>query len=281
MIKTRRICLFLLGLLAALARLQVTQAQSQGQPPSHPQGAPVRPQSPPSPQGTPAGSQHPAVIKKIICQEDQNDLSFPVIIMADASVAKKINASLQTSLLVQDTADGSGKRPFDKTRLASERGSTDELDYTVLINSDKLISLEFEGEYMGAYPTSFEEYFQFYTRTGEPVLLEDIMTWDGREELGKDLRRKREILIAAHLEELKKDSDAVKELDYIAPRLKESNEEADSNLFSIRATGLHFHKGQSLPHVLQALDADLDIDYPFQEISAWLNDFGKKLLLKP
>src|SRR5450432_3932443 len=118
MIKTSPGCLVLVCLLAA---------QAQGQPP-HPQVTTAHAQ------GTAA---HPAVIKKIVYQEDQKDLSFPLIVLPDAVAANKINAALQGSLLTQDEEVKPHKRPFDKARLASERGSTDELDYTVLINSDR------------------------------------------------------------------------------------------------------------------------------------------------
>lgn len=226
-------------------------------------------------------SPHPALIKKLSLHAYQIDLSFPLITLPDPAASKKINAYLQKELLQQDTVRTSAKHLFDSVKFVSPDGGTDDLDYTVLVNSPKLLSLEFDGTYEGAYPTSFEQYFQFYTRSGEPVLLEDIMTREGREELGKDLIRKRNVLIAAHLGELKKDTEAVKDLDWIKTSFKESNEEADSNLFSIQLAGLLFHKGQSLPHVILCYDADLDIKYSFQQFAPWLNDFGKKLLLKP
>ncbi len=228
-----------------------------------------------------SGSSHPALIKKLSLHEYQIDLSFPLITLPDAAVSKKINADLQKGLLQQDTVRRSAKHLFDSIKFVSPGGGTDDLDYTVLVNSPKLLSLEFDGTYEGAYPTSFEQYFQFYTRTGEPIELEDIMTWEGRQELGKDLIRKRKILIATHLEELKKDTDAVKDMDWIDTSFRDNNEESDSSLFSIQATGLFFHKGQSLPHVLGGFDTDLDIKYTFQQFAPWLNDFGKKLLLKP
>lgn len=264
MIKAFNLCILLLSLPGVRGQAQGSSLQ----PPAGQTG-----HQPPSP--------HPALIKKLSLHEYQIDLSFPLITLPDPAASKKINADLQKELLQQDTVRRTAKHLFDSIKFVSPGGGTDDLDYTVLVNSPKLLSLEFDGTYEGAYPTGFEQYFQFYTRTGEPIELEDIMTWEGRVELGKDLIRKRKILIAAHLEELKKDTEAVKELEWIKTSFRENNEGSDSSLFSIQPTGLLFHKGQSLPHVILCYDTDLDIKYSFQQFAPWLNDFGKKLLLKP
>jgi hypothetical protein len=221
-----------------------------------------------------------ATIKKIVLRKEQIDLQFPLVIMADSVAAKKINTWLQHELLEQP-APGTGKKIFDRVVWTAHKSGLDELAYTILINSDRLISLEFDGEDMGAYPSSFEQYFQFNARTGALIRLEDIITPAGRKALETDLRKKRETLISNHLEELKKDTNARADLDLIREDLHSANEDAEPELFSIRPHGLRFHKGNSLPHVIQELDADLDIDYNFHQISPWLNDFGKKLLLNP
>lgn len=221
-----------------------------------------------------------ATIKKIVLREGQIDLQFPLVIMADSMAAKKINAWLQREMLEQP-APGSGKRIFDRVKWTAHKSGLDELAYTILINSDRLISLEFDGEGMGAYPSSFEQYFQFNARTGTLIRLEDIITPAGRKALETDLRKKRETLISEHLDELKKDTNTREDLDLVRDDLHSANEDAEPELFSIRPQGLRFHKGNSLPHVIQGLDADLDIDYSFHQISSWLSDFGKKFLLNP
>ena len=99
--------------------------------------------------------------------------------------------------------------------------------------------------------------------------------------LEKDLLQKRQLLIAAHLEELKKDTNAVAELGDIREDLKENNKDADMDNFSILPTGLRFHHAGNLPHAMQAWDTDLTVDYSFQQLLPWMDDFGKKLLLKP
>jgi len=185
--------------------------------------------------------------------------------MEDTAVARKINARLQHEILQQPTPKAE-KRIFDKIRWKPGGAGLDELGFTVLVNSDKLLALEFDEEWMAAYPSSDRDYFQFDVHTGAPIRLDDIVTAFGRKQLEKDLRKKRQILIDRHLEELKKNPDAQEDLDEIR---------------EIRSAGLLFHKGNSLPHVIQALDADLDIKYSFHQISPWLTDFGKRLLLNP
>jgi hypothetical protein len=172
--------------------------------------AKVQPRKVPAPQSPlahPASPVHPAIIKKINFQDDQDDLAFPLIIMEDTTIARKINARLQHEILQQLTPKA-GKRIFDKIRWKPGGTGLDELAFTVLVNSDKLLALEFDEEWMAAYPSSYQEYFQFDIRTGAPIRLGDIITPAGKKQLEKDLRNKRQIRINSHLEELKKDPDA-------------------------------------------------------------------------
>jgi hypothetical protein len=252
-------------------------------PQSHLRVAPTPRQNAPVQQLTPAhpaSSTHRTVVKKIRFHDSQDDLEFPLIIMEDTAVARKINARLQHEILQQPTPKAE-KRIFDKIRWKPGGAGLDELGFTVLVNSDKLLALEFDEEWMAAYPSSDRDYFQFDVHTGAPIRLDDIVTAFGRKQLEKDLRKKRQILIDRHLEELKKNPDAQEDLDEIRESLLSANELADPENFSIRSAGLLFHKGNSLPHVIQALDADLDIKYSFHQISPWLTDFGKRLLLNP
>jgi len=218
-----------------------------------------------------------AIIKEI----KYNEFKFPVIELPDSTIAGKINDYLQTNLLQQTTFKNPGAKVFDKIKWTLSHSGVDQLDYEVLINSNKILSLNFFGDGLGAYPQPFSESYKFNIQNGEVILIEDIFSTQALKDLASEIKQKRKKLIDDHLKSLKEDKEATEDMLLIKESLASCNEEADMYIFLIDSTGIIFHKPQCLPHVIQALDANLDVRYSYNELKDNLSEFGQKCFIDP
>ena len=214
-------------------------------------------------------------------------LRFPVVILPDSLVAKKINDYLQINILGQTTASASGSKVFSGIKWSRHRSGLDELDYTVTMNNARLLCLEFDEEGVGAYPTPIREYYAFDAHTGDPIRPDDLFADAGLLELDKDLRHRRSVMIAEHVKELREDtsmygandSDKEADLEEVRSGLMSCDSGEEHARFSITDTGIVFHTEGCLRHALQAWDLDAAVCYGYSSVDAWLTDYGKELLL--
>jgi hypothetical protein len=218
-----------------------------------------------------------AVVANISGPVKNEGLNFPVITLADKNVSRKINEYLQVNVLEQTTLKTPGMQVFDKVKWTENKPGMDELDYTVLRNNSKFLSLDVSSDWLSAYSTENHSYFLFNVQNGEIILLEDIINPVGLKELEKDIKRKRNILIAANLKELKSDADAVERIDNIKSSYADCNSDADMNNFYVSGEQIIFHRTPCLPHVIQSMDTDLDITYSIDSIRPLLTPFGQRL----
>src|SRR5438552_4104331 len=79
-----------------------------------------------------------------------------------------------------------------------------------------------------------------------------------------------------HIGSLAHDSVSREDIQWVTEALATCNEEAEMNNFLLDSTGIIFKKGHCLPHVIQALDADLGIHYSFQELQGKFSAFVQK-----
>jgi hypothetical protein len=214
------------------------------------------------------------------------ELKFPIIELTNKRASQKINDYLQTNMLEQTTLKNPGAKLFDERKWTDSTSGIDELDYEVVINDGKILAISFSGQTEGAYPSPLVEYYQFNVQNGEVILINDILSKSGLLFFEKDVKQKRRALIEQHLLELKseeqykKDKEVQEDLPHIKEELIFCNENDDLDNFSLTKSGITFHKDFCLPHVIQALDADLDIFYSFNELKDKSSPFGKKLFSK-
>jgi hypothetical protein len=205
------------------------------------------------------------------------DLRFPLVSLPDKAIARKINDYLQTNILQQTTLKAPGRQVFDKVKWTEKQSGYDELGYTVHANNGRLLCIGFECDWMSAYPNPYEQYFVFNSQNGEIIFPEDIFTPQGLKELTEEVKRKRSALINAHLKELKSNPDAADDLENIKSSFASCNGDAQLDAFYTTGAGIVFHKSSCLPHVIQALDANLDITYSFGQLQSHFSAFGQKL----
>ncbi|HSC38751.1 MAG TPA: hypothetical protein VLD19_12800, partial [Chitinophagaceae bacterium] len=157
------------------------------------------------------------------------------------------------------------------------RPGYDVLGYKVHSNNGRVLSVGIDWDWMGAHPNPYEQYFVFNSRNGDIIYPADIFTLQGLKELEEEVKRKRDVLIAAHLKTIKATPDDDIDLESIKTTLASCNENADLDAFYVTATGIVFHKSHCLPHVIEEQNPDLDIKYSFSQLQARLSAFGQKL----
>lgn len=229
-----------------------------------------------------AGAQ-PAVVKNMLATGQQgprkrDGLNFPHISLPNKAVAKKINDFLQITLLHQLILRPGDPTLFDKVKWTRERNGIEMLNYSVVSNTERMLSLAFEVESIGEYPDSYASYYQFNLQNGDLILPDDLFTAEALEELAGDLRRRRKILIAGHLKELKKDTAAADWINEVEDNLEQCNTDANPEDFTITRTGIVFHKTHCLPHLIAGLDEELNLTYSFAQLKPWLSLFGQQFL---
>jgi hypothetical protein len=225
-----------------------------------------------------------ARFRDIALKEDGVELKFPVVMLPDSVISERINAYLQINMLYQTTVKAPGSKVFSRIKWTPQQSGLDELDYTVLMNNGKILSFLFDGEGMGAHPSPFQTYYQFDMQSGYPILAEQLFTQEGLLRLDEDIRGKRNILISKHMKELPNDTakdDALdsSDLEFIKVSLNGCDTGEEHSHLSIVETGLEFHTGQCLPHLIEGADEDLVVRYSPQQLGTWLSDYGNDLIL--
>jgi len=177
--------------------------------------------------------------------------------------------------------------PFEK--LDGTEGLTG-LNYKVLDKTSSILSLEFQGQYMGAYPSDETSRTTLNIGTGQPIRLLDILSRDGAIKLNQ-------ILIDYQISEIKnfltknkqrnslEYNDEKSEFDvqleeYTKCEKMLANETLERVQFTITKNQLTIFRGCQFRHQIQALD-DLG-EIPFTQTTAkietFLNPYGKCLI---
>lgn len=216
-------------------------------------------------------------------KEDKN-LTFPIFSGTNKTAVKKINDHLQFNFF--DTTSGGipESKLFDETRFVSDdikaqTGYTS-ISYKVELNNSRILSVVFEVEGMGAYPTFYKRYFSFNSGSGEPLTPDSVFTKQGMEEIKKMLIEKRGRDIVDWIESLKEASQSVFQEDssFIVERLAACNALAhESNMYAGKE-GILFYKDDCFSHAWQPYETNLDIKFTCKELDEYLSAFGKGIL---
>lgn len=224
-------------------------------------------------------------IDTIKSNERSDELFFPLVRHPKPAIAQKINYYLQSNIWDNTTKKISPEKLFDRRKFimndTTTRSGITNCVFNPILNTQKLLSLEIDFEYMGAYPSSSSQYFNFNAQNGEPIFVEDLFSTAGLESLKKKINAERQKLVKAYIAEIKKDKteELIDDLDYISEQLNNCLEYGTLDGFSILMKQLVFHKSQCFPHALLNYETNLDVKLSIAELSPWLNDFGKRALL--
>ena len=223
-------------------------------------------------------------VREIKCQEDK-DLVFPVFLSTDKAVSKKINEVLQRDFFETTIYQIAEAKLFDESRFFyndsnSQSGYTS-ISYKIELNDHKILSVKFEVESMGAYPTYYQRYFSFNARTGNVISPDSLFTPKGVNTLRRYLIEKRKEEIGRWINELQSDGGSGFKGDssFIFETFKECNQNADEKNIFIEKGKILFYKEDCFPHAWMPLNTDLNVQVTNRELEKYFSPFGRKLLL--
>ncbi len=227
-------------------------------------------------------------VRAITLNPENNWLSyrFPFIQSKQSLVARKINQYLQKNVLDNKKIITDSNKIFAASRYINEdsilQSGYSAIDYTVVVNNARLLSLQFELESTGAYSTNFPSYYNFDNRTGKMITAAAIFTSRGLQILKNRLLKERKIRVAQRIQELKGEMEIGEDSVYISDTFKECLEDANRDVqqISLRSRSILFYKEYCFPYVALPHEADLDIEISLMEIVPYLSAYGKELLGK-
>lgn len=178
--------------------------------------------------------------------------------------------------------------------------------FTVSRNDDRILSIAFDNEGCGAYCESYTVYYSFDVKTGKKLDPEAVFTADGlrnlRLQLHRSLRaeylkqlaalrqqlkeahRNRQAADASDLQErIELNSGCVGEGQHTdrTPRVTEAVRGFGYDKYEFGAMVFRLTRGRCSNHAMRALDdvGDYTLELPYAALSAYLTDYGRRLLL--
>ena len=221
--------------------------------------------------------------RKITCKQDSN-LTFPIFTGENKAAAKKINDHLQMEFFETTNSQIPESRLFDGYRfisddIKSQTGYTS-ISYNVELNSSKILSVIFEVEGMGAYPTQYKKYFSFDSKTGKRISGDTVFTAEGLKAIKEMLINKRKEGINKWIGDLKTNNEETyaEDSSFIEARFSECNAKAHEDNIYFNKENILFYKDDCFPHAWGPYETSLDVEFRHKEIAQYLSVFGKKLL---
>ena len=124
-------------------------------------------------------------VKKMLPSLEENN--FPEVFNSkNGKLADKINTFLQIKHL-EHLPKKFTKNPFEKVASDPQNccSYTEFYDWKVNKTNASILSLSISGETNGAYPEGFDDYENFDTKTGNPILLKELFTESGFKSIDK------------------------------------------------------------------------------------------------
>ena len=212
------------------------------------------------------------------------DLVFPVFISDNKAAAKNVNEFLQMEFFQTTIFQTPEAKLFDESRFISEDSISQtgytSISYQVELNDNKRLSVMFEVEGMGAYPTYYKRYFSFCPENGKPISADTMFTTGGLGRIKQLLIEKRKSAIKKWIQDLKTGNESSYQEDssFIDERFAACNSKAHEDNIFIRKDEILFYLGDCFPHAWGPYETNLDIRFSHQSLKKYLTEFGKKLL---
>ncbi len=208
----------------------------------------------------------------------------PQVQLADAAVARRINAALTRLLLTANLADttpvASASQAIRRARAeyeANQQVGVFGTSYDVLLNQAGLLSLALHWEYSGAYPYTATRHATFDVHTGRRLVPADLL----RDTLAlrQQWHQRIEERLRAYRRELAADATAdpaewavVCEYtgwddttQHLLPTAR-----PQLNEFALTSRGLVLYTEFSFPHAVQSLAPESDYLFTYAALGAWL-----------
>lgn len=238
------------------------------------------------------------------------DVELPFVSGDQPKIAKKINDYLfirPANTLAPDKASDGIKRHLSKDDDDPMAGVSS-LNYKVLLNNGKLLTLQIEGEICGAYCEEFGNSYSFDAVTGRHITLQDLLTESGTEALKQKVYAARVLSMQQTVKRLQKQAhkkpakhkktndddfepDAEDQILLYKTCLTEnaemqkdemkSGDHHELDYFSIDTKRVTFTHERCSNHAERALDQidEFKNSYNFQSLKPYLTQYAQYLLL--
>lgn len=209
-----------------------------------------------------------------------DDLTYPRVRAKKTRVAAKIDSVLQSEILSNEKIVTDPKKIFNNTVYIREPDSLAQsghtaMNYEVLLNNARVLSIKFNLESIGAYPENYVRYFCFDAQSGDALTEKDLFTTEGLKYLQSHMRSERAMRIK---ELLMGESPDVEDSVFARERYEECNSDAGLGHFVIQEQNILFYKEYCFPHAWRAWDTDLNVPIDYLVVKKHLTSRGKKIL---
>jgi hypothetical protein len=217
-------------------------------------------------------------------------LTFPLVKGGDTAATQRINALLQVTQLKK--FPGKYRRsPFeDIVPQQDSPAGVDALDYTVNGSTPSFLSLNIQGEYLGASVNPFSLDYNFDIKSGESIALQDVFTAQGLTQFVQRVRAKRLKRLDDYLSKTSSKASSKSDADdqgeaaqmYAECRKRFATDDLSFNSLSLSKDTLTVSADCATSHYQQALMDELgtfDNKFPFAALHDLLNDYGRCLLI--
>lgn len=226
--------------------------------------------------------------------ENGSEYRFPLV-AGDSPAAARINTFLQVGEL-EKLPGRYRETAFEEIwpQGGSSHGTT-RIDYAVGTNGRGLLSLTVRREWMGAYPSSSHQTYNFDARSGEVLTLDALFTPEGlarlREQVAQKRLHKLDDFLAGKpvdagadvgLVELSSDPATAEEQKrlYRECRSRVAKDGLAGNDLTLGEVSMTVGREECAPHALQAIDelGSFGVTLPYTALREHLNEYGRCLL---
>lgn len=221
---------------------------------------------------------------------------FPFVLSGDALVARRINDRLFIDTFERMAPQQArvGLREVDADAWAS----MPTVDYGVLRNDSRILSLQIRAEGCGAYCEEFTVPHAFDAATGRHIEINDLITTHGRDAMVRMMQENNLRTMRRQIAALKSakplpgkaardaGEDVEERIALLETCIAERGDASWRNIqgmgrMAIEAQALVFSQERCSNHAMRALDdlGEFSNRWPFAELRAWLTPYGSTLLL--
>lgn len=241
----------------------------------------------------------PITYKYVTQYNEKRELKFPFVSSENSSVSKYINTFLHQALLgTLPPSEGADSKPIE---LRNFETSELELSSMKVTNGERVLSFSFMLEGCGAYCENYEDHFEFDTRNGRVLTVEELIKPNSLRKVANIVSQANEKTIKKFMKGLEKESvkpksskskkedleridDQISLYEYCLKRYDKDEEFApykDSpGTMTILEGGLNFSHGRCSNHAARALDDLWEVSHTLkgEELRPYLTEYGKYIM---
>ncbi|MGG9964648.1 hypothetical protein [Ferruginibacter sp. SUN106] len=227
-------------------------------------------------------------IKEIKCLPDKKHyntteatLIYPVVSTKNTA-GKLINAFIKTAIVEKETEDSTVSTRQGLKDMAAN--GLINLSYEVTFNKNNILSLNIFQEGCGAHCSSWNTYFNFDTRTGKAITIEDIISKNNIADFTKMVLKDKQKALTLYKTEEKEElnSKAIDSSEYDWA-IREVDDycfkSVDISNFSLSDTGIAIMDGCEFPNAIKSQSPSYNLSYLYTTLSVSLHPQLKKRLL--